>query len=182
MPSSDQMFGSSSKAQEPQGQPAFPPSMFKNLRGGMLSDEPDPEEMARQFDAALHDKHVNLKEVHVEVFNMMIKTEREAYCKLYRELYAKVQSKQALVRTVERRFVAKSSDPVATGPTWLVYLEWWDYALEVDGKEVTPEELDQIKRNDSAAGNMEETDPPVSSQLTARQAAEGDTNAESGQD
>lgn len=145
MPSSNEVFH--------QGQPIAPP-MFnfgprneegeKPLRAGMTDGEPTPDEMAQQFDALLHNKHVNLKEVRVETFDLRVQTEKDAYCKLYVELYAKVQSRAALVRKIEKQFVERPS------PTWLVFIEWWEYALEVDGKEVTPDEYDEIKKRDSA--------------------------------
>jgi hypothetical protein len=145
MPNSDEFFH--------QGR-AIPPPMFqfgkeKALRGGMTDGEPTADEMAKQFDALLHDKHVNLKKVCVETFDLRQQEEKDKYCELYVELYAKVQSRLALVRGVDKRFVEGAN------PTWLVCLEWWEYALEVDGEEVTPEEYDKITKRDSALNDEE---------------------------
>ena len=128
----------------------------KPLRAGMTDGEPSADEMAQQFDALLHNKHVNLKKVCVETFDLRVEEEKEAYCELYVKLYAQVQSRQALVRQVDKRFVENPR------PSWIVCLEWWEYALEVDGKEVTPEEYDEIKKKDSP--------------LTRGEAGEGDEN------
>jgi len=151
MPGSDELFH--------QGKP-IAPAMFdfspkganKPTRAGMTDGEPTPEEMGNQFDALLHNKHVNLKDVCVEVFDLRIGEERKKYCELYKELYAKVQSRLAILRTIEKRFVESTA-------TWLVYLEWWEYALEVDGKEVTPEEYDAIKKADSPLSRGDNAPP-----------------------
>lgn len=138
---------------------------------GMTDGEPTPDEMAEQFDKLLHNKHVILKEVCVKVFDTRIEAENAAYCELYKDLYAKVQAKTALVRSVERKFVERPT------PTWLIYLEWWVYALEVDGKEVTPEEYDEIKKKDSALSkHTEKTEPPAAQQLVDAGHTEGDND------
>jgi hypothetical protein len=139
MPGSDELFHD--------GQP-IAPSIFKTLkpdtvRAGMLAGEPTPEDMTKQFEAALHNKHVNLKEVNIKVFDLSVGSHVEEYCELYRDLYVRVQRHEVVVRGVERKFVETPS------PRWLIYIEWWVYALEVDGKEVTPEEWEDIKRKDS---------------------------------
>jgi hypothetical protein len=153
MPGSDELFH--------QGKPIAPPMFdFKQkgapTRGGMTDGEPTPEEMGKQFDALLHNKHVNLKDVCVEIFDLRVGDDREKYCNLYKELYAKVQARTVLLRGIEKKFVESTS-------TWLVYIEWWEYALEVDGKEVTPEEYDAIKKADSPL-NQRDGSPPEGEQ------------------
>lgn len=134
MPGSDEMFHGKKLA----------PSMFKNIRANMAPGDPTAEDMEQSYEGLLHNKHVNLKDVCVKIFDLTVQSDVEEYCKLYQELYAKVQSKDVVIRSIERKFVEQPT------PRWLVYLEWWVYALEVDGKEVTPEELAAIKAKDSA--------------------------------
>jgi hypothetical protein len=169
MPSSEQMFGGNHSQPKSEGG-RLAPSMFERIKGTLLGDEPTPEEMERQYEAALHDKHVLLKQVNVKVFDMSNPDEVEDYCKTYRELYAKVQKKTAVVRAVDKKFVSEPR------PRWLIYLEWWDYALEVDGKEVTPEQWEQIKKADSPFNTVESNGSSDAQNSTAQNAAEGETD------
>ncbi len=141
------------------GGKVLPPSMFKTLRAGTAQGDPTADEMANKFEEALHSKHVNLKEVSVKIFDLSDAQDAAEYCTLYRDLYAQVQRKEAIVRCVERKFVEVPS------PRWLVFLEWWTYALEVDGKEVTPEEYDKILHESSIV--TEDPEPPIAEQLAA---------------
>lgn len=153
MPSSDDLFHN--------GKP-IAPSMFKRIRATLGGEEPTPDEMARAFEEASHNKHVNLKDVCVKIFDMSKESQVTEYCELYRDLYAKVQRKEVLVRGVEKKFVEIPE------PRWIIYIEWWEYALEVDGKEVTPEELRDIKEADGI--QIETAEPELPAYEKLRQA------------
>jgi len=133
MPGSDEVFGGE-----------LTPSMFPNLMPPGLGAQPTPEEMAAQFEAYLHTKQVRLKDVGVKTFDLSKAAQVKAYRKLYAELYRRVSRGETLVKEIDKRFVKEPQ------PRWIVHIEWWDYALVVDGKEVSPEELEQIRQKDSA--------------------------------
>ena len=140
MPGSDEMFGGTDPGSMlPGEQRELPPSLF-NFAGDQQHQGPTPEELEQDYDRALHTKHVRLKAVNIKTFDLSVRAQCEEYCKLCTDIYNIATSGQTVVQVHERKFVEQ---PV---PRWVVHIEWWEYALVVDGKEMTPQEFEAWKK------------------------------------
>jgi hypothetical protein len=126
MPSSDEAFGLAGEQRE---------LMPGILQQQQLPGGPTPEELEKDFERALHTKHVRLKKVTIRTFDLSNDEQREEYCKLCVRLYNDASTGQTVIQQHERKFIEQPT------PRYIVHIEWWEYALLVDGKELTPQEF-----------------------------------------
>jgi len=152
MPRSDEVFGDGPKAHNGSGAllgsgaAKLASGMFPNITAGLFGGDPTPEEMSDRFEAALHTKQVKIKKFGVETFDLNEPEQVKAYQKLYLDLYQRVSRGETLVKEIDKKFIKGPT------PRWIVHIEWLDYALLVDGKEMTPEKLEKLRQKDSALG------------------------------
>jgi len=144
MPNSDEMFGGVLPGEQRELPPMF------NLSGEQPG--PTPEELEKDYERALHTKHVRLKSVNIKTFDLSDPDQRGEYCELCVRLYNVSTTGQTVIQQHERKFLER---PV---PRYIVHIEWWEYALVVDGKELTPAEFDawrklQFDKDKGAADN-----------------------------
>lgn len=140
MPSSDEAFG---LAGEQRSFELLPEVMRNRQATG-----PTPEELEHDYERALHTKHVKLKKVTIRTFDLSNDEQREEYCRLCVQLYNDASTGQTVIQQHERKFLEQPK------PRYLVHLEWWEYALMVNGKELTPQEFDawrKLQRKDEGA-------------------------------
>lgn len=130
MPSSDEAFGLAGEQRE-----LLPGSFQQQLPGG-----PTPEELEKDFERALHTKHVKLKKVTIRTLDLSNDEQREEYCKLCVRLYNDASTGQTVIQQHERKFIEQPA------PRYIVHIEWWEYALLVDGKELTPQEFEAWRK------------------------------------
>jgi len=130
MPSSDEAFGLAGEQRE-----LMPGILQQQMPGG-----PTAEELEKDFERALHTKHVKLKKVTIRTLDLSNDEQREEYCKLCVRLYNDASTGQTVIQQHERKFIEQPA------PRYIVHIEWWEYALLVDGKELTPQEFDAWRK------------------------------------
>ena len=74
----------------------------------------------------------------VEVFDMMVKEDRDKYAELMKDLFRKVQNAQAVVSKQELQTIRKKDGSEG----WQRYVEWFEYKLNdvSTTKKMDPEE------------------------------------------
>jgi len=131
MPSSDEAFGVLAGEQR---------ELMPGVLRGPTGHGPTPEELERDFERALHTKHVRLKKVTIRTFDLSDDLQKEEYCQLCVKLYNEANTGQTVIQQHERKFLEQPK------PRYLVHIEWWEYALMVDGKELTPQEFEAWRK------------------------------------
>lgn len=116
------------------------PSM-QELLGRMPSGSltPNPMQVARGLETLKYNKTpVILSDYRVEVFDMMVKEDRDKYAELMKDLFSKVQNAQAVVSKQELQTIRKKDGSEG----WQRYVEWFEYKLNdvSTTKKMDPEE------------------------------------------
>ena len=116
------------------------PSM-QELLGRMPSGSltPNPMQVARGLETLKYNKTpVILSDYRVEVFDMMVKEDRDNYAELMKDLFRKVQNAQAVVSKQELQTIRKKDGSEG----WQRYVEWFEYKLNdvSTTKKMDPEE------------------------------------------
>lgn len=116
------------------------PSM-QELLGRMPSGSltPNPMQVARGLETLKYNKTpVILSDYRVEVFDMMVKEDRDKYAELMKDLFRKVQNAQAVVSKQELQTIRKKDGSEG----WQRYVEWFEYKLNdvSTTKKMDPEE------------------------------------------
>lgn len=124
------------------------PSM-QELLGRMPSGSltPNPMQVARGLETLKYNKTpVILSDYRVEVFDMMVKEDRDKYAELMKDLFRKVQNAQAVVSKQELQTIRKKDGSEG----WQRYVEWFEYKLNdvSTTKKMDPEEKKENGKED----------------------------------
>lgn len=124
------------------------PSM-QELLGRMPSGSltPNPMQVSRGLETLKYNKTpVILSDYRVEVFDMMVKEDRDKYAELMKDLFRKVQNAQAVVSKQELQTIRKKDGSEG----WQRYVEWFEYKLNdvSTTKKMDPEEKKENGKED----------------------------------
>ena len=98
--------------------------MFSAMTQGM-DPTPSTEDIEKEREAALYNKHVKLVNVQVKTFDLSITDHADKYAKLMQRTFAGLQTHECMILYHDRKFVETPE------PRWIVHFEWAEFELVI---------------------------------------------------
>ena len=114
------------------GAPDAAGSMFRFIANNMPG-APTPDDMRAEMERVRFVQNVIVTSMRAEVYDMSVPAERVRYCADKVKLFDLIKLKKASLNAMERKFAPRDGK-------WLMYLEWFEFELEVKDTQMKPGE------------------------------------------